>query len=90
MQFRQILRALGKTPKGKVKLRQILFKHRHKMREREFWILEYTYLEKLSTFNVSDKLGLSSSHYHNVLNMALTKLETFIDDITMREIVEMI
>jgi len=90
MQFRQILRALGKTFKGRTKLREILFKHRHKMTEREFWILEYTYIEKLSTFNVSDKLGLSSSHYHNVLNMALTKFETLIDDVTIREIVEMI
>lgn len=90
MQFRQILRALGKTSKGRVKLRQILFKHRHKMSDREFWILEYTYLEKLSTFNVSDKLGLSSSHYHNVLNTSLAKLETFIDDVTIREIIEIL
>ncbi len=90
MQFRQILKALRKTNKGRAKLREILFKNRHRMTEREFWILEYTYLERLSTFNVSDKLGLSNSHYHNVLNIALSKFETLIDDVTMREIVEMI
>lgn len=90
MQFRQILRALGKSLKGKVKLREILFKNRHRMTEREFWILEYTYLEKLSTFNVSDKLGLSNSHYHNVLNTALTKLETLISDTEKLEIIEML
>lgn len=90
MQFRQILRALGKTLKGRVKLRELLFRNRHRMTDREFWILEYTYLEKLSTFNVSEKLGLSSSHYHNVLNMALTKFETLISDAEMREIVEML
>ncbi len=90
MQFRQILRALRKTNKGRAKLREILFKNRHRMTEREFWILEYTYLEKLSTFNVSDKLGLSSSQYHSVLNAALAKFEVLIDDITLREIIEII
>lgn len=90
MQFRQILRALGKTLKGKVKLREILFRNRHRLSEREFWILEYTYLEKLSTYNVSDKLGLSNSHYHNVLNTALTKFETLISDTEKLEIIETI
>lgn len=90
MQFRQILRALGKTLQGRTKLREILFKCRHKMNDREFWILEYTYLEKLSTFNVSDKLGLSNSHYHCVLNAALGKFEGLIDDTTLREIIEII
>jgi len=46
MQFKQILRALGKTNKGRVKLREILFKNRRRMTEREFWNLEYTYLLK--------------------------------------------
>lgn len=90
MQFRQILRALGKTTRGKTKLREILFKQRHRMNEREFWILEYTYLEKLSTYNVADKLGLSCGHYHAVLNSALAKFEVLIDDVTLREIIEMI
>lgn len=90
MQIRQILRALGKTTKGKVKLREILFKNRHRMTEREFWILEYTYLEKLSTFNVSDKLGLSNSHYHNVLNMALAKFESFVDKNLLLELIQII
>lgn len=90
MQFRQILRALGKTFKGRAKLREILFKNRHKMSDREFWILEYRYLEKLSIFNVADKLGLSNSHYHNVLNAALSKFETLINDVEMREIIEML
>lgn len=90
MQFRQISRALGKTLKGRTKLREILFKNRHRMNEREFWILEYTYLEKLSTYNVSDKLGLSNSHYHNVLNMALTKFEALMPDSEKLEIIEML
>lgn len=90
MQFRQILRALGKTHKGRAKLREVLFKHRHRIAEREFWILEYTYLERLSTFNVSEKLGLSNSHYYTVLNSALAKFEILIDDVTLREIIEMI
>lgn len=90
MQFRQILRALGKTLKGKVKLREILFRNRHRLTEREFWILEYTYLEKLSTYNIADKMGLSNSHYHNVLNMALTKFEALMSDSEKLQIIEML
>lgn len=90
MQFRQILRALGKNLNGRVKLREKLFKNRHRMTDREFWILEYTYIEKLSTINVADKLGLSRSHYHNLINSALTKFETLLNDTEIREIVEMI
>ncbi|MCM1338951.1 MAG: hypothetical protein NC191_04710 [Muribaculaceae bacterium] len=90
MQFRQILRALGKTPTGRAKIREKLLKCRHRLLEREFWILEYIYYEKLSTYNVSDKLNLSTSHFHNVLNQALSKFETLITDAEMREIVEML
>lgn len=90
MQFRQILRALGKKPQGKVKLRSILFKNRHRLSEREYWIIAYTYLERLSNENVADKLNLSISHFYTNLNIALTRLETLIDDKEMREIVEML
>lgn len=90
MQTRQILRALGKTPKGKIKLREILYKNRYRLTAREFNILEYTYINRLSTFDVSEKIGVSSSHYHNVLNAALSKFEGLIDDIIMREILTLI
>ncbi|MCM1339777.1 MAG: DUF1492 domain-containing protein [Muribaculaceae bacterium] len=90
MQFRQILRTLGKTPKGKVKLREILYKNRHRMTAREFNILEFTYINQLSTLDVSDKIGLATTQYHNVLNTALAKLEVLIDNITLREIVEIL
>lgn len=90
MQLRQILRTLGKSTNGKIKLREILFKQRRRLQDREFWILEYTYLEKLSVFNICNKLNLSNSHYHNVLNMALAKLETLISDAEMREIIEIL
>lgn len=87
MQFRQILRALGKTPKGKIKLREILYKNRHRITTREFNILEYTYLHKMPTFDVSEKIGLASTQYHSALNIALAKFEMLIDDGTLREIV---
>lgn len=89
MHLRKILRALGKTPKGKVKLREILFKQRYRLAERELQLLEYTYLEKLSVENIVEKLSLSNSHYFNLINMALSKLEALIDDATMREIVDL-
>lgn len=90
MQFRQILRALGKKPKGKVKLRSILFKNRHRLSERDYWLIAYTYLERLSNENVADKLNLSISYFYTQLNIALAKFETLIDDKEMREIIEML
>lgn len=90
MQFRQILRTLGKKTQGKVKLRSILFKNRHRLSEREYWIITYTYLERLSNENVADKLNLSISHFYSNLNIALTRLETLIGDKEMREIIEML
>lgn len=78
MQFRQILRALGKTPKGRAKLSEVLFQYRHKFSDREFWLIKYTYLEKLSVMNVSEKLSLSRSHYHSLMNSSLSKFETLV------------
>lgn len=90
MLFRQILRALGKTPEGKVKLRKILNENRNRMTDREFWLIEYTYLKRLSTLNISDKLGLSRSHYQNLMNSTLAKFEAFIDKNTLLELVQML
>lgn len=90
MKFRQILRALGKTPKGCSKLCELLHKRRHKLQEREFLVLDYTYLKKLSTFNIAGSMGISCSHYQNILNLALSKFEMLISDIEMREIIEII
>ena len=90
MQFRQILRALGKTQKGKVHLSKLLTKYQSRMTEREFQILNLTYVKKLPVFDVADKLGFSNSHYHNVLNPALAKFEAFIDDNTLREIFDIL
>lgn len=90
MQLRQILRRLGKTNKGRVKLREILLMHKSKMRDREFQILKYTYLKKLSPFNVSEKLGFSYSHYYNILNMALAKFESFLDKNLLLELIQII
>lgn len=90
MQFRQILRALGKKPEGKVKLRELLFKNRQRLTEREYWIIEFIYLKRLSIENVANKFNLSKGYFHSVLNIALTRFETLIDDKEMREIIETI
>lgn len=78
MKFRQILRALGKTEKGKAKLSAILYENKHRMSEREYWLLKYTYVEQLSSITVADKFALSRSHYHNLMNSALTRFETLV------------
>jgi len=90
MQLRQILRAAGKKPQGKAKILEILKSAKPKLNEREFWLLEYTYYEKLSVFNICDKLNLSSSYYQHLMNTALGKLSIIIDDATLREIIEII
>ncbi len=78
MKFRQILRALGKTEKGKAKLSALLCENKHKLNNREYWLLKYTYVEQLSSVTVADKLALSRSHYHNLMNNALTRFETLV------------
>ena len=90
MQFRQILRALGKNQKGKIHLAKLLARYKTRMTDREFQILNLTYIKKLPAFDVADKLGFSNSHYHNVLNPALAKFEAFIDDVSLREIVDIL
>lgn len=90
MNFRQILRVLCKNNKGKVTLRELLFKNRHRLTERDYLIIELVYLKRLSNENVADKLNLSISHFYTNFNIALTRLETLIDDKEMREIVEML
>lgn len=90
MQIRQIFKALNKTIEGKIKLREILSRARYKLEEREYWALHYAYLEKLSAENISNKLNLSESHYFNVLKNALSKIEIFIDDREMRELIKLI
>ena len=90
MQLRQILRALGKKTQGKAKILEILKAAKPKLNEREYWLLEYTYYEKLSVFNICDKLNLSSSYYQHLMNTALGKLSVIIDDTTLREMIEII
>lgn len=90
MQLRQILRALGKKPLGKAKVLEILKSAKPKLTEREFWLLEYTYYERLSVFNICDKLNISSSYYQHLMNTALGKLEIIIDDATLRQMIEII
>lgn len=87
MQFRQILRKLCNTPKGKAKFQELLMKYRHRMTDEEFRCLEDTYYRNLPSLTVADNINRSISHYFNILRNALTKLETQIDDVTLMEIV---
>lgn len=89
MQLRQILRRLGSKYGGKDKIRELLNKKLYRLKQRDYDILAYVYIEKLSVENVRNKLGLSESHYHNVLNIALEKLEALITDAEHRELTEM-
>jgi hypothetical protein len=90
MQLRQILKELGKTPNGKAKILDVLRRRRNKLGDYNFWFLEYVYFERLTRENICKKLVLSESHYHNKLNQALERLDVLIDDITHREMVDLV
>lgn len=90
MQLRQILRRLGSKYSGKDKIRELLDKKLYRLKQRDYDILAYAYIEKLSVENISIKLGFSESHYHNVLNIALEKLEALISDSEYRELIGII
>lgn len=90
MQLRQILKELGKTPKGKAKILDVLRRRRNKLGDNCFWLLEYAYYERLTVGNICEKLFLSKSDYHNKLNRALERLDALIDDITHREMVDLV
>lgn len=78
MRFRQILRALGKTENGKAKLSALLYENKHRMSERDYWLIKYTYIEQLSSITVAGKFAFSRSNYHNVMNSALSRFETLV------------
>lgn len=90
MQFRQILRKLCNTPRGKAKFQELLVKYRHRMTEREYGFLEDIYYKKLPILDVAYKYGLSISHFYCVLNPVLVKFETLLSDTEIRQIVEFI
>ena len=90
MQLRQILRRLGSKYNGKAKIRELLDKKLYRLKQRDYDILAYAYIEKLSVENIRNKLGMSESHYHNALNIALEKLEALITDAEHRELIELI
>lgn len=82
MLLRQTLWALGRTPEGKELIFDILMKHKDRLGEQAFWILEYKYYERLSNLNVGDKMNLSSSYYQQIAKESLSKLEMLLDDAT--------
>lgn len=89
MQLRQILRRLGSKYSGKAKIRELLDKKLYRLKPRDYDILAYAYIEKLSVENIKNKLGMSESLYHNALNIALEKLEALITDAEHRELTEL-
>lgn len=90
MNFRQVLKCLRKTYKGKAKVREVLEKVKNKLDRRDYDIIQYSFIEKLSNLNVANKIGLSSSHYQSVLNTTLAKFELLVDDKTFREMIELV
>lgn len=44
--------------------------------EEEYWLVRYAYIEKRMVQNTCLKLSISSTKYHNMLNVALAKIET--------------
>ena len=88
MQFRQILRKLGKTKQGKIKLREILDRYKHRLTQREYDILYMTYLKRELIGKICRELHFCRTSYFSFLNTTLTKLETLLSDTTIREIVQ--
>ena len=89
MEFRKVIRGLAKTYSGRAKVLEIIKRNKHRLSERDFWVLEYTYFERLGSANVASKMGCSVSQYQIELKQAIGKLEMLIDDTTFRELVKL-
>jgi DNA-directed RNA polymerase specialized sigma subunit len=87
MQFKQILKNLSKSKEAKDrnKLREILYKYKSRLPEQDFWLLEYTYLERLSPYNISMKFSMAESTYYQALKNAIGKLEVLLTSQEFRE-----
>ena len=88
MELRQILRGLSKTYKGRTKIRELLARHKHRLTNSEYWLIEYTYIKEESVYQTCELLGFSKTLYHTTLNRALSKLDILIDDATMRDLIK--
>lgn len=88
MQLRQILKVLRKTYKGKAKVRELLDKKKHRLKDEEYELLAYAYIDKFSVENICLKLNFSSATYHNFLNTSLRTLEALITDAEFRELID--
>lgn len=90
MQLRQVLKLLRKTYKGKAKIRDLLDKKKYKLKDDEYDVLAYAYIEKFSVENICLKLNFSAATYHNFLNTSLRTLEALITDAEFRELIDYI
>lgn len=90
MHFRQILKSLSKSHDGKGLIKKILFKNKHRLSLEDFCLLEYTFFEKLSVYNICDKLILTEPTYYNHLKNAVCKFEGLISDDEYREIIKLL
>lgn len=88
MQFRQILKKLSKTQKGKIKLRETFDKYKYRLTDGEYKLLIQYFLEKLTPSKIAYELGFSKSHYYTILCSTLSKFEALINDATLRDLIE--
>ena len=87
MQLRQILKSLGKSYTGKAKIRELLNKKKYRLKDEEYELLAYAYIDKLSVENICMKLNFSAATYHNFLKISLRTLEALITDAEFRELI---
>ena len=87
MKLRQILRRLGKTQQGKVKLRELIERYKYRLEEQEYKILKLAYLDKELRDKTCLKLNISRATYQNLLNITLSRLEALISDTILRELI---
>ena len=87
MQLRQILKSLSKSYIGKAKIRELLNNKKYRLKDDEYELLAYAYIDKLSVENICMKFNFSSATYHNFLKTSLRTLEALITDAEFRELI---
>ena len=72
--LRQYLRLLDRETQDK------LFKISH-LSDEQYWVLYYSFVKGRMVENTCAKLNISKSTYHNIMNVALAKVEMTLKDL---------
>lgn len=78
--IKQYLKFYSKYKEGRIKLRKLfqIAKNKKDITEIDYWILIYSFAECRMVENTCAKIGISKTTYHNILNVALVKIENVV------------